>query len=157
MLTHACTSDSHPPDASSFQQSEEAFFSPLTVSHCEALDALWPAGMGTLATGVWHPWLCHRSWVDYQVARWLPCNSLTLCTRLVSILRNQLVCCTLLLFLLMKNMLRHGREKNHKNVFYLWHFLVKYSLHSFLIVLFLKFKCSQMIVLFAIGMGYDSK
>jgi len=46
------TSDTHPPDASSFQQFEEAFSSSLIVMHCEALDALLPAGMGTLATGV---------------------------------------------------------------------------------------------------------
>ena len=49
------TSDTHPPDASSFQQFEEVFSSSLTVSHCEALDALLPAGMGTLATGVVTP------------------------------------------------------------------------------------------------------
>ncbi|KAG2581962.1 hypothetical protein PVAP13_6KG082035 [Panicum virgatum] len=46
------TSDTHPPDASSFQQFEEVFSSSLTVLHCEALDALLPVGMGTLATGV---------------------------------------------------------------------------------------------------------
>ena len=46
------TSDTHLPDASSFQQFEEVFSSSLTVSHCEALDTLLPAGMGTLATGV---------------------------------------------------------------------------------------------------------
>jgi len=46
------TSDTHPPDASSFQQFEEAFSSSLTDSHCEALNALLPAGMGSLATGV---------------------------------------------------------------------------------------------------------
>ena len=44
------TSDTHPLDASSFQQFEEAFSSSLTISHCEALDALLPAGMGSLAT-----------------------------------------------------------------------------------------------------------
>ena len=50
------TSDTHPPDASSFQQFEEVFSSSLTISHCEALDdALLPAGMGTLATGVVTP------------------------------------------------------------------------------------------------------
>jgi hypothetical protein len=49
------TSDTHPPDASSFQQFEEVFSSSLTVSHCEALDALLPAGMDTLATGVVTP------------------------------------------------------------------------------------------------------
>ncbi|KAG2570428.1 hypothetical protein PVAP13_7KG021209 [Panicum virgatum] len=49
------TSDSHPPDASSYQQFEEAFSSSLTVSYCEALDALLPAGMGALATGVATP------------------------------------------------------------------------------------------------------
>ena len=49
------TSDTHPPDASSFQQFEEAFSSSLSVSHYEALDALLPAGMGTLATGVVTP------------------------------------------------------------------------------------------------------
>ena len=47
------TSDTHPPDATSFQQLEEEKTSSLTISHCEALDdALLPAGMGTLATGV---------------------------------------------------------------------------------------------------------
>ena len=49
------TSDTHPPDASSFQQFEEVFSSSLTVLHCEALDALLPVGMGTLATGVVTP------------------------------------------------------------------------------------------------------
>jgi len=47
------TSDTHPPDATSFQQLEEEKTSSLTISHCEALDdALLPAGMGTLATEV---------------------------------------------------------------------------------------------------------
>ena len=49
------TSDTHPPDASSFQQFELVFSSSLTISHCEALDALLPAGMGTLAAGVVTP------------------------------------------------------------------------------------------------------
>jgi len=40
----------HPPDASSFQQFTDTFTSTLTVSQCEALDALLPAGMGSLAT-----------------------------------------------------------------------------------------------------------
>ena len=44
------TSDIHPPDASSFQQFTDTFTSTLTVSQCEALDALLPAGMGSLAT-----------------------------------------------------------------------------------------------------------
>ena len=53
MMRKLClTSDTHPPDASSFQQFEEVFSSSLTVLHCEALDALLPVGMGTLATGV---------------------------------------------------------------------------------------------------------
>jgi len=43
------TSDSRPPDASSFQQFTDTFSSTLTKSHCEALDALLPAGMGALA------------------------------------------------------------------------------------------------------------
>ena len=49
------TSDTHPPDATSFQQLEEVFSSSLAISHCEALDALLPAGMGTLAAGVVTP------------------------------------------------------------------------------------------------------
>jgi len=43
------TSDSRPPDASSFQQFTDTFSSTLTKSHCEALDVLLPAGMGALA------------------------------------------------------------------------------------------------------------
>ncbi|KAG2535761.1 uncharacterized protein LOC120692501 isoform X1 [Panicum virgatum] len=43
------TSDSRPPDASSFQQFTDTFSSMLTKLHCEALDALLPAGMGALA------------------------------------------------------------------------------------------------------------
>lgn len=49
------TSDSQPPDASSFQQFTATFSSTLTTSHCEALDALLPAGMGSLATEVASP------------------------------------------------------------------------------------------------------
>ena len=49
------TSDIHPPDASAFQQFEEAFTSSLSASHCEALDALLPTGMGRLATEVATP------------------------------------------------------------------------------------------------------
>ena len=49
------TSDIHPPDASAFQQFEEAFTSSLLASHCEALDALLPTGMGRLATEVATP------------------------------------------------------------------------------------------------------
>jgi len=44
------TSDTRPPDASSFQQFTATFSSTLTPAHCEALDALLPAGMGSLAT-----------------------------------------------------------------------------------------------------------
>ena len=46
------TSDSQPPDASSFQQFMATFSSTLTTSHCEDLDALLPAGMGSLAAEV---------------------------------------------------------------------------------------------------------
>jgi len=49
------TSDSQPPDASSFQQFTATFSSTLTTSHCEALDALLPAGMGSLAAEVATP------------------------------------------------------------------------------------------------------
>ncbi|KAG2559162.1 hypothetical protein PVAP13_8NG313968 [Panicum virgatum] len=43
------TSESQPPDATSFQQFTDTFSSTLTISHCEALDALLPKGMGSLA------------------------------------------------------------------------------------------------------------
>jgi hypothetical protein len=49
------TSDLHPPDASAFQQFEQAFSSSLPVSHCEALDALLPTEMGTMAADVATP------------------------------------------------------------------------------------------------------
>jgi len=49
------TSDSQPPDASSFQQFTATFSSTLTTSHCEALDALLPTGMGSLAEEVATP------------------------------------------------------------------------------------------------------
>ncbi|KAG2582412.1 hypothetical protein PVAP13_6KG102835 [Panicum virgatum] len=49
------TSDSQPPDASSFQQFTATFSSTLTTSHYEALDALLPAGMGSLAAEVATP------------------------------------------------------------------------------------------------------
>ena len=43
------TSEAQPPDATSFQQFTDTFSSTLTISHCEALDALLPKGMGSLA------------------------------------------------------------------------------------------------------------
>jgi len=43
------TSESQPPDATSFQRFTDTFSSTLTVSNCEALDALLPKGMGSLA------------------------------------------------------------------------------------------------------------
>jgi len=49
------TSDTQPPDASSFQQFTDTFTSTLTVSQCDALDALLPAGMGSLALEVASP------------------------------------------------------------------------------------------------------
>jgi len=49
------TSDSRPPDASSFQQFTATFSSTLTPAHCEALDTLLPTGMGSLATEVVAP------------------------------------------------------------------------------------------------------
>jgi len=49
------TSDSQLPDASSFQQFTATFSSTLTTSHYEALDALLPAGMGSLAAEVATP------------------------------------------------------------------------------------------------------
>ncbi|XP_039845840.1 uncharacterized protein LOC120705521 [Panicum virgatum] len=49
------TSDLHPPDASAFQQFEQAFSSSLSVSHCEALDILLPTEMGTMAADVATP------------------------------------------------------------------------------------------------------
>ena len=49
------TSDSQLPDASSFQQFMATFSSTLTTSHYEALDALLPAGMGSLAAEVATP------------------------------------------------------------------------------------------------------
>jgi len=42
------TSDTQPPDATSFQQYTATFSSPLTLTHSEALDALLPSGMGAL-------------------------------------------------------------------------------------------------------------
>ena len=44
------TSDNRSPDASSFQQFAATFSSTLTPSHYEALDALLPSGMGSLAS-----------------------------------------------------------------------------------------------------------
>jgi hypothetical protein len=49
------TTDSRPPDASSFQQFKDTFSSTLILSHCEALDALLPSGMGSMATEVVAP------------------------------------------------------------------------------------------------------
>ena len=49
------TSDTRPPDATSFQQFTDTFSSTLTVSQCEALDVLLPAGMGSLANVVATP------------------------------------------------------------------------------------------------------
>jgi len=49
------TSDTRPPDATSFQQFTDTFSSTLTVTQCEALDALLPAGMGSLASEVAAP------------------------------------------------------------------------------------------------------
>ena len=46
------TSDARPPDASSYQQFADTFSSTLPVTHCEALDALLPKGMGSMATEV---------------------------------------------------------------------------------------------------------
>jgi hypothetical protein len=43
------TSGSQPPVATSFQRFTDTFSSTLTVSNCEALDALLPKGMGSLA------------------------------------------------------------------------------------------------------------
>ena len=43
------TSDTCPPDATSYQRFTDTFSSTLTISHCEALDALLPKGMGSLA------------------------------------------------------------------------------------------------------------
>jgi len=43
------------PDASSFQQFTATFSATLTPSHCEALDALLPSGMGSLASEVATP------------------------------------------------------------------------------------------------------
>jgi len=43
------TSEAQPPDATSFQRFTDTFSSTLTVSNCEALDALLPKGMGSLA------------------------------------------------------------------------------------------------------------
>ena len=43
------TSESQPPDATSFQRFTDMFSSTLTVSNCEALDALLPKGIGSLA------------------------------------------------------------------------------------------------------------
>jgi len=49
------TSDTCPPDATSFQQFTDTFSSTLIVSQCEALDVLLPAGMGSLANVVATP------------------------------------------------------------------------------------------------------
>ncbi|KAG2546606.1 hypothetical protein PVAP13_9KG035257 [Panicum virgatum] len=49
------TSDSQPPDASTFQQFTATFSSTLATSRCEDLDALLPAGMGSLAMEVATP------------------------------------------------------------------------------------------------------
>jgi hypothetical protein len=38
-----------PPDASSFQQFTDTFSSNLTISQCDALDALLPTGLGFMA------------------------------------------------------------------------------------------------------------
>jgi len=46
------TSDARPPDASSYQQFADTLSSTLPVTHCEALDALLPKGMGSMATEV---------------------------------------------------------------------------------------------------------
>ncbi|KAG2557094.1 hypothetical protein PVAP13_8NG182104 [Panicum virgatum] len=53
------TSDSRPPDASSFQQFMATFSSTLTPAHYEALDALLPTGMGSLATEVVAPMMVY--------------------------------------------------------------------------------------------------
>jgi hypothetical protein len=42
-LTSAC----HPPDTSSFQQFTDTFYSTLSSSQCEALDALLPSGLSS--------------------------------------------------------------------------------------------------------------
>jgi hypothetical protein len=49
------TSDTRPPDATSYQQFTDTFSSTLTVSHCEALDALLPKGMGSVTAEVVAP------------------------------------------------------------------------------------------------------
>lgn len=49
------TTGTHPPDATSFQQYADTFSTTLTDSQYEALDALLPAGMGSLASEVATP------------------------------------------------------------------------------------------------------
>ena len=49
------TSDTRPPDPTSYKQFTDMFSSTLTVSHCEALDALLPKGMGSVTTEVVAP------------------------------------------------------------------------------------------------------
>ena len=44
------TSDTCPPDATSYQRFTDTFSSTLTTSHCEALDALLPSGLGSVST-----------------------------------------------------------------------------------------------------------
>lgn len=46
------TSETHPSDATSFQQYTDTFSSALTAPHCEALYALLPAGMGYVRSEV---------------------------------------------------------------------------------------------------------
>lgn len=52
------TSDTQPPDASSYQQFTATFSSQLTTSHCDALDALLPAGKGAMAADLVEPAQC---------------------------------------------------------------------------------------------------
>jgi hypothetical protein len=40
----------YPPDASSFQRFTDTFYSNLTSSQCEALDALLPSGLSSFGT-----------------------------------------------------------------------------------------------------------
>ena len=44
------TSDTCPPDATSYQRFTDTFSSTLTTSHCDALDALLPSGLGSVFT-----------------------------------------------------------------------------------------------------------
>jgi len=44
------TSDKCPPDATSYQRFTDTFSSTLTTSHCDALDALLPSGLGSVFT-----------------------------------------------------------------------------------------------------------